>query len=70
MTSFFTDLLFLHGYIHDWRLARRLRASRTGEPTPSDKQPEPAARHADSRTHPIRSAVLCLGIGDGVLRHR
>lgn len=70
MISFFTDLLFLHGYIHDWRLARRLHASRTGEPIPSDEQPEPTARHTNPPPDSTRPMLLCLGIGDGTLRHR
>ena len=44
MNSFWTDLLFLHGHIHDGALARRLYASRTREPRSADKRREPIAQ--------------------------
>jgi hypothetical protein len=68
MSSLWTDLLFLHGHIIDWRLAQRL--SRT--PTPQD--PSPAATPIlDQPPAPKRRGMLtlrlCLGIGSGEL-HR
>lgn len=68
MSSLWTDLLFLHGHITDWRLARRL----SREPAP--QAPSPAAVPApDQRSVPARRGTLmlrlCLGIGSGEL-HR
>jgi hypothetical protein len=69
MSSLWTDLLFLHGHISDWRLARRLSHA----PTP--QAPSPAAAPAIDQQHSIparRDTLmlrLCLGIGSGEL-HR
>jgi hypothetical protein len=63
MSSFWTDLLFLHGYITDRALARRLTdASPPSSPNPRQPQPSPATRFWRW------SARLCLGIGDGTVR--
>jgi hypothetical protein len=68
MSSPWTDLLFLHGHITDWRLAQQLSHA----PTP--KKPAPAVlRASDQRSIPARRSTLmlrlCLGIGSGEL-HR
>ena len=63
MSSLWTDLLFLHGYITDLKLARRL-----AEPK---QRPEAAnSRHKHSLGTALCAwpARLCLGIGDGKLR--
>jgi len=67
MSSPWTDLLFLHGHITDWRLARRL------SPTVAPPEPAPPAQ-ADAETrdqHNTRRSMLtlrlCLGIGSGEL---
>lgn len=68
MSSLWTGLLFLHGHITDWRLARRLSH------TPTPQEPVPAAVPAIDQ-HPVpprrRTLMLrlCLGIGSGEL-HR
>ncbi len=70
MSSLWTDLLFLHGYIRDHRLARRLTSA--GKATPHAGKPDAdhRRRQADRRNGVPRSwmARLCLGIGDGDLR--
>jgi hypothetical protein len=66
MSSLWTDLLYLHGYVTDHKLARRL----------VDRPPDPPERDADARSSVnavktkcvIWYARLCSGIGDGVLR--
>lgn len=62
MRSLWTDLLFLHGYITDLRLAQRL-----SELPPRDKHDTGQQRIMGSAffTWPAR---LCLGIGDGNVR--
>lgn len=64
MSSLWTDLLFLHGHIADWRLAQRL--SRAGAPAPPVQAVVEAADQ--QATLPRRSMLtlrLCLGIGSG-----
>jgi hypothetical protein len=62
MRSLWTDLLFLHGYITDFRLAQRL------------SNPQPQEQRKADRRRPLRRALftwparLCLGIGDGSVR--
>jgi hypothetical protein len=68
MSSLWTDLLFLHGHITDWRLAQRLSR------TPAPQEPSPAVVPAlDRHPVPTRRGMLtlrlCLGIGSGEL-HR
>ncbi|WP_266172042.1 hypothetical protein [Dyella subtropica] len=70
MSSLWTNLLFLHGYIADARLARQLAAA----PVPLIPHPpverEPAGRNnvQSWRAHGKALALrLCLGIGDGVV---
>jgi hypothetical protein len=62
MRSLWTDLLFLHGYITDLRLAQRL-----SNPQPHDKRDTPRQRSARSVCF-AWPARLCLGIGDGNVR--
>lgn len=63
MRSLWTDLLFLHGYITDSRLARRLV-----EPLPAG-QPAKRTRQPSLGNGPLKWPTrLCLGIGDGKLR--
>lgn len=68
MSSLWRDLLCLHGHIHDWALIRRLGASRTHDAQPSEMHRGSAPGHPDSA--PRQHDMLCLGIGDGTLRHR
>jgi hypothetical protein len=69
MSSLWTDLLFLHGHITDWRLARRLSR------TPPSQKSTPAAlpgldqQHSTPKPRGTLTLRLCLGIGGGEL-HR
>ena len=62
MSSLWTDMLFLHGYISDLELVRRL--------TDAPIQPSPDTKE-NRRTCSLRDLLLprlgrlCLGIGDG-----
>jgi hypothetical protein len=66
MSSLSTDMLFLHGYISDLKLARRL----VNKPV----QPPPLETEKTQRTFSLRDLLsprlgrLCLGIGDGNVR--
>lgn len=65
MSSLWTDMLFLHGYISDLEWARRL--------TVAPIQPSPDTKKS-YRTGALRDLFsaklgrLCLGIGDGNVR--
>jgi hypothetical protein len=63
MSSLWTDMLFLHGYISDLDLAQRL----TDTPVqPPRTEPEIRQRNFSLRALlSLKSARLCLGIGDG-----
>jgi len=69
MSSLWTDLLFLHGHITDWRLARRLSHA----PAPQDSPPAAVPAIDPQRSTASRRGTLmlrlCLGIGSGEL-HR
>ncbi|MFZ0871437.1 MAG: hypothetical protein WAM90_12025 [Rhodanobacter sp.] len=66
MSSLWTDMLFLHGYISDLKLARRL----VNMPV----QPPPLEAESRQRSFSLRALLsprlgrLCLGIGDGNVR--
>ncbi len=63
MSSLWTDLLFLHGYVTNPKLARRLL-----DPSPPC-QPAPRVPTPSPSNGLLRwTARLCLGIGDGKLR--
>ncbi len=65
MSTFWTDLLFLHGYITDANLARRWANNRQA---PSADNSHEAHRTKTTATTSMRwYARLCLGIGDGVV---
>lgn len=65
MSTFWTDLLFLHGYITDAKLARRWANK---PPAPPADKPHEARRAKTAATTSVRwYARLCLGIGDGVV---
>jgi hypothetical protein len=66
MSSLWTDLLFLHGYITDPRLARRLLSP----VPPPEPEPPPISPRAATPTPLLQRLArrLCFGIGDGVLR--
>lgn len=69
MSSLWTDLLFLHGHITDWRLARRLSLKAASpEPAP-EAQPavEPQTQQSTRTRRSILTLRLCLGIGSGEL---
>jgi hypothetical protein len=63
MSSLWTDLLFLHGYITDQTLARRLAEAKQRRGAERDRR-----KLSQSSTLRAWSARLCLGIGDGKLR--
>lgn len=65
MSSLWTDLLYLHGYITDHKLARRL-VNDTGMPTKghANKPRQSIVPKAKSARWYAR---LCLGIGDGIV---
>jgi hypothetical protein len=65
MSSLWTDLLFLHGYITDPQLACRLLS-----PAPPSEPDPPIPRPAATPMPLLQRLArrLCLGIGDGVLR--
>ncbi len=63
MSSLWTDLLFLHGYITDPQLARRLAEAK--QRRVADREPRKPSQGDTWRAWPAR---LCLGIGDGKLR--
>jgi hypothetical protein len=72
MSSIWTELLFLHGYIADRQLAKRLVTPSTS-PSPADPPvpatgSQPDTRHAASPRELIikLSKRLCLGIGGGM----
>jgi hypothetical protein len=61
MSSLWTELLFLHAYIDDSRLAHRLVAAEASKPKPPPKKSTPLAPW-----HKRLTRRLCAGIGDGV----
>ena len=63
MSSLWTDLLFLHGYITDPQLAHRLAEAKQQHAT--NRQRGALSQGDTWRAWPAR---LCLGIGDGKLR--
>jgi hypothetical protein len=66
MSSLWTDLLFLHGHLTDWRLARRLSST----PAPPASLPSDNESQNQPSTLVRRSMLtlrLCLGIGSGEL---
>lgn len=63
MSSLWTDLLFLHGYITDPKLARQLAEAKRRRDAERDRR-----RLSAGKTLRAWSARLCLGIGDGKLR--
>ena len=66
MSSLWTDMLFLHGYIDDLKLARRLVNAPAQPPSP---ETEGRQRNFSLRTlFSLRRGRLCLGIGDGNVR--
>jgi hypothetical protein len=66
MSSLWTDMLFLHCYISDLNLARRLVNPPTQPPSP---ETESCQRAFLLRTlFSLRPGRLCLGIGDGNVR--
>ena len=65
MSSLWTDLLHLHGYITDIALFRK-PVERASVPTPCTTMPEPREKRPDRSWK--TSLRLCLGIGDGALR--
>jgi hypothetical protein len=66
MSSLWTDMLFLHGYISDLELARRLIDTPVQSPPPEAKTRQ---RTFSLRAlFSLRSGRLCLGIGDGNVR--
>lgn len=67
MTSLWTNLLLLHGYISDWRLALRLADTATPEGPAAPAAPAAAPRHERKRPGWPR---LCLSIGDGSMRRQ
>jgi len=71
MSSLWTDLLFLHGHITDWRLMRRLSLKDTTPESAPPAQPaiEPQNQHfTQTHTSMLRLRLrLCLGIGSGEL---
>jgi hypothetical protein len=63
MSSLWTDMLFLHGYISDLDLAQRLTDTPVQPPPP---EPERRQRSFSLRALlSLRPGRLCLGIGDG-----
>jgi hypothetical protein len=57
MSSPWTDLLFLHGYIHDPALARRLARTGDAAPGPGRKAPAGAAPARPDRAPVARPAL-------------
>lgn len=69
MSSIWTDLLFLHGYIRDHDLARRLADAPACAPparVDGDRGPQSPAQVTGGAT----CGRLCLGIGDGEVRRQ
>ncbi|HEV2539679.1 MAG TPA: hypothetical protein VGU03_08215 [Frateuria sp.] len=69
MASLWTEQLFLHGYLSDWRLARRL-ADRSAPDNPglaAAREPADPPRVAPDGGAERR---VCQGIGDGDMRHQ
>ena len=63
MSSLWTDLLFLHGYIANPQLARRLTEAKQRRDAEREQR-----KHAQGKPWAAWPARLCLGIGDGKLR--
>ncbi|WP_266183798.1 hypothetical protein [Dyella humicola] len=63
MSSLWTDLLVLHGYITDAKLTRRLAQVKRRRDVERDRR-----KLSPGRRLRAWSARLCLGIGDGKLR--
>jgi hypothetical protein len=65
MSSLWTELLYLHGYITDPKLGRRLM---DGPDAPQRDRVDCAQASPASKAKPTSwCARLCLGIGDGCL---
>jgi hypothetical protein len=65
MSSLWTDLLYLHGYITDHKLAKRWADKQS---TPPPKTSDGARSNLTSKAKQIAwYARLCHGIGDGRL---
>jgi hypothetical protein len=60
MSSLWTDLLFLHGYMTDLKLARRLV-----EPKQLSEVSDVRRKRSPATNLRAWTARLCLGIGDG-----
>jgi hypothetical protein len=60
MSSLWTDLLFLHGYITDLKLARQ-----PVEPKQAPEADSNRRKCSPATTLRAWTARLCLGIGDG-----
>jgi hypothetical protein len=65
VSTFWTDLLFLHGYITDYKLARRL--VNKPQVAMADKANEKDQAKITTVTSVRWYARLCLGIGDGAV---
>ena len=69
--SLWTALLFLHGYVADPSLARRLAEEDAAQQTPSAPDPTPLTHGEAMRrllTHGRRLSLrLCQGIGSGLV---
>lgn len=63
MSSLWTDLLSLHGYITDLKLVRRAAESK-----PPPKADQRCHQLSPATTLRAWTARLCLGIGDGQQR--
>jgi hypothetical protein len=64
MSTLWTDLLFLHGYITDHKLVHRLANETKSSPHKAHRK---ETAHAPRTKHVHYYARLCLGIGDGVI---
>jgi hypothetical protein len=63
MSSLWTDMLFLHGYISDLELARRWVNATVQPPLPDTERPQ--HNFSLRALLSLRPGRLCLGIGDG-----
>ena len=63
MSSLWTDMLFLHGYINDLKVARRLASAPVQPPLPETESRQ--RRFSLRALLSLPPGRLCLGIGDG-----